>query len=491
MISKRLLNNKFTPDHYTLRNEGFINAQKIDTTKKFRALAKTDYAFYLEYCNRDWKPATHLLLICEKLEKLEKGEIKKLLITIPPRHGKSMSVSEAFPSWFIGRNPNRQVILVSYGDQLAKRFGRRNRNKILEFGLKVFGIKLAKDSASVTDWGINGYRGSMKSAGIGSAVTGTGADCLIIDDPIKNREEAESVIYREKIWDEYESTLRTRLHPNGKTILIQTRWHEDDLAGRILRRELNEWEHINLPCEAEDNDLLGREIGEPLWAEHGFDYDWINGLKNTMSTRVWNSLFQQRPSSQEGNIFKREWFNKFHDNKIDFDVFIQSWDMSFKKTTEGSFVVGQIWGVKGANYYLLYQIRERLGFVDTKSRVKTLKNMYPKTSAILIEDKANGIAIIDELKNDISGIIAIEPKGTKEARAEATTPFWNAGNIYLPNADNNLWIGNFIEEHINFPLGVNDDQVDATSQFINYMRNNKPLDMRRITIGRNRLITVD
>jgi hypothetical protein len=235
------------------------------TLQELRNFARDDYSFYLEYVHRGrYKPAAHHDLIAEKMQRIIDGSLKKLMIFMPARHGKSMSVTESFPSYFLGRYPRKRVIAVAYGDTLARKFGRKNREKIEEYGKEVFGIELASDNASVTDWAIEGTGGGMLSCGIGASITGHGADLLLIDDPIKNREEANSEHIRNKIYDEYQSSLATRLHSGGAIVLIMTRWHEDDLAGKILAKE-KDWEVLSLPAEAEEDDILGREIGEPLW----------------------------------------------------------------------------------------------------------------------------------------------------------------------------------------------------------------------------------
>ncbi|HOO13212.1 MAG TPA: terminase family protein, partial [Bacillota bacterium] len=242
---------------------------------------------------------------------MEAGEILRLMIYLPPRHGKSMTVTETFPSYFIGRKPERRVIETSYGDSLAQRFGKFNRQKVQEYGQELFGISISKEKASMTDWDIAGHRGGMISAGIGAGITGQGADLLLIDDPIKNKEEAESETYRNKVWDEWQNTLRTRLHPGAAVIIILTRWHEDDLAGRLLNPEYGEvedWTILSLPAIAEENDLLGRELGEPLWPEHGYDATWAEATKNAVGSMTWNALYQQRPAPAEGAMIKRHWW---------------------------------------------------------------------------------------------------------------------------------------------------------------------------------------
>jgi len=187
-------------------------------------LARINYLAYLQVAHYlKYRPSRHTRLIAKVCERIERGELKRVMFFLPPRHSKSMTVTESFPSWFIGKNPNRRVIEVSYGESLAQRFGRANRRKIENFGNLLFDIEMARDNSSVTNWSIEGYDGGMISAGVGGPLSGQGADCLIIDDPCKNRQEANSPTYREMLWNEYRNTLLTRLQPNASIILIQTR----------------------------------------------------------------------------------------------------------------------------------------------------------------------------------------------------------------------------------------------------------------------------
>lgn len=431
-------------------------------------LARADYEYYLEYVHRGlYQHAKHTKLIAKKLQEIEVGKCKRLMIFLPPRHSKSMTVSETFPSYFIGKNLNRRVILVSYGESLARKFGRANKLKLEEFGEEIFGISISRNNASVTNWGIEGYRGGMISAGIGGGIIGEGADLLIIDDPIKNRSEADSKTYRDKVWSEWQNTLYTRLQPDGAVIIILTRWHEDDLAGRLLNPEYGEvedWDIIKLPAIAEDNDLLGREIGEPLWPEFGFDAKWAEETKVAVGTRTWVSLYQQRPSPQEGSIVNRKWWRYYKKAPEQFDEVIQSWDCSFKETEDGSYVVGQVWGRKGADEYLLDQFRARVDFTETLRAIRNMAAKWPQARLKLIEEKANGPAIISALRREISGIVPVNPQGSKEARLKAVAPDIEAGNVYIPDPSIAPWIHDYVEELAAFPSGANDDQVDATSQ---------------------------
>ena len=436
-----------------------------------KELAKEDYSVYLEYTHFGrYRPSRHSDLICDYLMRVERGEIDRLMIFMPPRHSKSMTVTETFPSWFIGRNPNRRVIEVSYGDSLARRFGKANRQKIELFGEELFGIRLSRDVNSVTSWDVEGHRGGMISVGIGGGITGQGADLLIIDDPIKNRKEADSLTYRNMLWNEWQNTLSTRLQPGGRVILILTRWHEDDLAGRLLEHEPERWTVLSLPaiCDSE-NDLLGRKIGEPLWPEYGFDEKWAEETKKTVGSRTWNALYQQRPTPPSGAIIHRSWFKYYREAPAQMDEYIQSWDFAFKDTDDGSFVVGQVWGRKGANKYLLDQVRAKLSFTESIRAIISLTSKWPQAQAKLIEDRANGTAIINTLRNQVSGMLPVMPSGTKVERLNAVSPQFEAGNVYIPHPSIAPWVHDYVEELVAFPNAPTDDQVDATSQALQYL----------------------
>lgn len=432
----------------------------------YREEARGNYRSYVEYVHRGrWKRAPHLDLICEILGKVERGLLSRVILSLPPRHGKSMSVTETFPSWFIGKYAERRVIEVSYGAGLAKKFGRANRRKIEEFGAELFNVHVSQENRSVTDWGIRGARGGMISAGIDGAITGEGADLLIIDDPIKNRKEAESETYRKRIWEEWQDTLLSRLHPGAAVVIIMTRWHENDLVGQILHEDIDkEWTLVNLPAIAEKDDILARPLGAPLWPDHGFDEKWAEKTKKSVGSRTWESLFQGRPTVADGSIFLREWWRYYNSLPPVFDEIVLSWDMAFKDHDDSDFVVGQAWGKIRADRYLLDQVRGRMNFPKTLRAVVEFKNKWPSAQRILIEDKANGPAVISTLQRDIQGVIPVEPEGGKIVRAHAVTGQIESGNVFLPSKAIAPWIDDFINEMTAFPNGANDDQVDAATQ---------------------------
>lgn len=433
-----------------------------------KELAKRYFTDYVEFTHHGlYKHARHTKLICNLLTEILNGRNKRIIITMPPRHSKSMTITETFPSFFLLNNPDKRVIVASYSDELAKQFGRRNKQKFVECS-DWFNLALSNEKSTSQLWEIAEHRGGMLSTAIGGAITGQGADLLLIDDPVKNAQEATSLTYRNRVYNEYQATLRTRLHPGGNVVIILTRWHEDDLAGRLLGKDDEDWELISLPaiCESKD-DLLNRKIGNPLWADHGFDKEWAEQTKREVGSRTWAALYQQRPSPAEGNIIKRTWWKYYSVLPRKFDRVIQSWDFSFKETQEGSFVVGQLWGKVGADTYLIDQWRDKADFVKSQNAIIAFSNKHPNAYEKLVEDKANGSAIISSLKQTISGIIPILPTGTKEARAYAVTPHIESGNVYLPSSEIAPWIDDFITECTMFPNGLNDDQVDCMTQALN------------------------
>lgn len=436
-------------------------------------LARRSYRDYIERVHHGvYRHFRHTELICEALQPIADGAQKYMIVEMPPRHSKSMTITESFPSYFLGKNPGKRVIATAYSDELARKFGRFNRNKLAEWGPLLFGIDIDQAKSASNNWNILGSRGGMVATGIGGSITGEGADLLVIDDPIKNAEEANSATMREKVWSEWESTLSTRLHNGGSVIVVMTRWHEDDLVGRLLERSPHEWERLRLPAIAEDDDdLLEREIGEALCPELGYTTEWAALKKREVGSTVWASLYQQRPAPAEGAIFNRGWWKYYRQAPSRFEEILQSWDLAFKGTDGSDYVVGQVWGRVGADKYLLDQVRDRMDFPSTLQAFRSLSAKWPRARAKLVEDKANGPAVIATLKREIPGIIAVEPEGGKVVRAQAVTADIEAGNVYIPEPARASWVHDYVEEFAAFPNGKNDDQVDATTQALNRIGN--------------------
>lgn len=413
----------------------------------------------------------------------------RLIISMSPQEGKSQRVTKTGTLWALLQDPDRRFAIASYSQELAEGFGRDIRNWITTFngddGTLDLGLRLAPDNGAARRWQLSGHRGGVVSVGIRSSLTGRPVDALVIDDPIKDAEQAESEYYRDLVWDWWQSTASTRLAPGAPVILILTRWHEDDLAGRLLAAEDGAtWRTINIPALADHDpekgqtDPLGRDPGEWLVSARGRTVDDWEKTRIRVGARVFNALYQGRPSPETGAVWRKPWWRRYQtplwtvaadgSYRVDADEVLQSWDMTFKDTKGSDYVVGQVWARRGANAYLLEQVRRRLSFTDTVTQLKALRTRWPQSSTILIEDKANGSAVIDTLRAKVPGIIPVTPHESKYARANAVSPFIEAGNVHLPEGADAI-VGStdpeeLIVEAASFPNGAHDDQVDATSQ---------------------------
>jgi len=441
--------------------------QDTDRNKLAIALSKEHYSAYVYHVHHGaWSPGRFPEFLCDKIqefiERPPRAAYEILVLSCPPQHGKSMTVTETLPSWINGKFPDARIIIASYNDISASKFGRRNRRKVEEYGSEVFGISLSK--ASDQEYEIADHRGGTISRGIMSGITGNPAEFIIIDDPVKNRQEADSETYRDRMWDEWLNSIKTRLQAGGKVILIQTRWHEDDLAGRIIKYEPNV-EVVNIPCEAEKGDILGRPVGDALFPEIGKGNAWLAEFKAgyTEGTRAWNALFQGRPTAEQGNILHREWWQEYIEAPRLMRTLL-SVDAAFKNNPDNDFVCVGAWGKSYANSYLMDLINQRLDFPGTVKAVRHMAAKYPG-SQILIEDKANGSAVVQVLRRSVPGIIPVQPIGGKIARVNAIAGYVESKNVYLPKFA--PWKDAFIDQCAAFPNGANDDMVDMMSQALN------------------------
>lgn len=439
-----------------------------------RRRARERYLDYVDYVHDgSWKRSRVGVYLCERVEQflaLESGNAYEIMIlSLPPQHGKSMTVTATLPSWFLGKNPDKRVICISYNEEYAAMFGRRNREKLFSYGRELFGVAPGEVNSATEFETSEG--GGMISRGVLSGVTGRGCDLLIIDDPVKNRQEADSEVYRRRLVEEWENSFKTRLAAGGKVILIQTRWHEDDLAGQLLKTEKAVHE-INLPCEcvSSNTDPLGRKKGDPLCPELGKGLGWLKSFKAPYQTkngsRAWEALFQGRPVAEQGNLIKRGWWRFYSSDEIpSFTTLLMSVDAAFKGEAESDYVAIQVWGKKRADCYLIDALREKLDFPSTIRAIRRILLNNPMVSHILIEDKANGSAIIQMLRKEIPRILPVNPQGGKVARLNAVSGAIEAGNVLLPSKAE--YLGDFLEECSAFPNGRHDDQVDCMSQALN------------------------
>ena len=425
-----------------------------------------------------------LILFDQYLVELFETPDGRCLLSCPPQEGKSQRISRWFPLWVLTQNPDTRIAIISYEHGVARRWGRAIRDDITTHSEKL-GLKVRDDLAAQHEWQLAGHEGGVHTAGIGAALTGRPVDLLIIDDPIKDREQADSETYRERAWDWWTDVGSTRLAPGAPAIQVATRWHEADLAGQLMAAEDGHiWRNLNIPAQADHDpnkgeaDPLDRAPGEFMVSARGRTVPQWEAIKVRSGSRTWNALYQGRPSPAEGGMFKRDhwqeydvplWLTRDDGSRIvtHYDEVIASWDMAFKDTASSDYVVGQVWMRRGADAYLLDQVRGRMDFVTTCQRFREFSAKWPQAVLKLVEDKANGTAVINALRRIVNGIVPEEPHGSKEARASAVTPLVEAGNVWLPSPEIAPWIGDLIEEAASFPTGAHDDQVDTLSQALN------------------------
>lgn len=439
-----------------------------------------------------WIPTPFHRYLCQRIQTFLEDRtpgVKIMIISTPPQHGKSATVTQRLGAWYLLNNPDHHVILVSYGDVLAKRFGKQNLNTMKTFA-PVFGVELDPTRATSQDMYIKDHDGYMISRGYGAGLTGYSGNLIIIDDPVKNAEEASSEANRESKWEDFLQTIMTRQQSVTRIVLIMTRWHEDDLAGRIKQDMPDLCEVVNIPCECEsDDDLLGRKIGDPLCPELGKDKKWLETTKKAYVTengqRAWDALYQGRPTAMEGNLFLREAWDyydreEYRSGNMKFDRVVMSVDATYKDTKRADFVAIQVIGKKGDDYYLLDRTKRRMTFTATIKEIVRMKNANPLVRQIYIEDKANGSAIIEVLRQNVSGVVAVEPKESKYARAEAVAYIQQDGHIHLPKKTG--WVYELINEFATFPNGAHDDEVDCMTQALNKLRKYRKRVLPKVNI---------
>jgi predicted phage terminase large subunit-like protein len=415
----------------------------------------------------------------------------RLIISTPPQEGKTSAVTIPAALWMLVRDPALRIAIACYDNDLSEQFGGRVRELIENNsgadGTLDLGIRVSRASWAKRRWTIEGNIGGLRTSSMASGkLTGNPVDVLFLDDPYGRQEDADSPAFRESVWHFWTGTALPRLAPGSPVILIQTRWHEDDLAGRLQAGpDGKQWTVINIPAQADHNpskgevDPLGRAPGEWLRSVRGrTEADWE--LRRLSSpARTWTSMYQGRPSPESGNVWLRPWWGRrYHElpwtidgngaYRVDgFDEVAQSWDLAFKDTKGSDFVVGAVLARRKAEVYVLDLICRRMSFTDTVTAFRAMTAKWPQAAAKYVEEAANGAAVIDTLRQEIGGIVPVKPEGSKYARANAVAPFIAAGNVLLP-ADGieipGFDVEAFIDEAAAFPNGAHDDQVDAVSQ---------------------------
>ena len=425
-----------------------------------------------------WKPYPYLKYLASQVcGAIIRGN-GRIIISLPPRHGKSELMSKYLPLWFLHWFPTDRIILTSYQAEFAAEWTRKCRNLAHE-NQDLLGFRISPDLMRADNWATTDG-GGMYSAGTGGAITGRGADLIIVDDPTKNWEEAYSEAVKRRTNDWFDSTLITRAEPGCTVIVIMTRWSQDDLAGHLMG--MGGWSHIALPALAEPDDPLGRPVGEALCPER-FNATELESIRlHSTGSHKFAAMYQQRPAPIEGAIWKRIWFLRTWRELPKVDEIIQSWDLTFGlETASGSFNVGQVWGRRGKDKYLLDQVRFRGTFTEQLSAIKAMAAKWPRTRRIVIEDAAAARAVVDTLKSSMSSITLEKPNGSKEMRAIDCTPELESGRIIIPDPSVLLWVNGWIDEVTTAPGSAYTDQWDAASQALRYLRKK-----RRLRYGYNR-----
>ena len=442
-----------------------------------RREARRQLAAYINFTSPKYKQSGFSASVCAALDMflddMQAGKRPILILQAPPQHGKSEIVSRKLPAYILGRFPDWRVGAASYSDELANAMAQDvRRNLADDRHRKLFPQPAEKRRYDVNRTGeftAPGGAGGYLGVGVGAGLTGRPVDIGIIDDPVKNEKEALSPTVKEGHWNWYQTVFTTRLSENSGQIIMATSWAEDDLPARICkhfdgdpRLTVLRFPAINLPGEVGYNPALPEGPLVPELKSLAF----LQEVKSLFSDYWWAALYQQSPRALGGNVFKETGLRYYlpKDLPAKFDKVVASLDATFKDTDGTDFVVFQVWGKLGANSYLLEQSRARMSFTKTISEVVRLKRDHPRIRQFYVEDKANGPAVIDALKGIVSGLIPVEPDGSKLARAHAVTHVWEAGNVWIPHPELAPWVKDLVAELTAFPAAANDDQVDAMTQ---------------------------
>lgn len=429
-----------------------------------------------------YEASRHHKLISQALEDVAQGKIQKLAVCMPPRHGKSELCSVHFPPWFLGNNPDKRIIACSYTASLAYRFSRRARNVLQSPRWPFPNIIPAGDANAVSAWDLAGHRGGYVAAGVGGSITGMGADILLIDDPVRNAQDADSLVIRERNWEWYQSTALTRVEPGGAVVLIGTRWHQDDLIGRAITEDSENWVVLNCPAIAEEgvDDALHREPGQALWPER-WSVESLEQQRLAVGERSWGALYQQRPSPLGGSVFHRDWWQTWNTATLPtMESVIVVCDSAFKEGVGSDYSVFATWG-RGRDdgrFYLIDIMRGRWQFPELitagHAAMSAARHRFPNTAPVLVvEDKASGQSAIQVWKRPyivssherLAALPVVPHKisggESKTARAEGVSGYVRGGMVSIP--ERAPWLNDWLDEHTAFPQGVHDDMVDTTS----------------------------
>ena len=427
----------------------------------------------------------------------------RLTISMPPQEGKSSRVGRYGVLWWMRQFPGLHIGLVSYDGDHANRISYMIRGDVEVFngegGNPDLGLRLAKNQKAIGRWMLAPpHSGDVYAIGIGGGITGRPVDLLLIDDPVKDIRAADSLLLSSQAWDWWQTAARPRLAPWAPVIVVATRWHEADLIGRMLAKQdedqaaglehYDHWREINIPAQAEhhpeqgETDVLGRKPGDFMSSARGRTRAQWEATKAATAPRFWTALYQGKPSPDVGDVWLKTWWRRYDEPRWSqrpdgtfrlpgVDSALLSIDCAFKDKKDSDYVTMGVWGKWGSESFLIYQVWARLSFTDTCTALERVAHLFPDAHRKLIEDKANGTAVIESLKKTVAGLIPIMPVQHKRARAEAVSPFIRAGTVFLPTAQLAVmapeiaWdVEAFITEATSFPNAAHDDQVDQASQ---------------------------
>ena len=450
------------------------------------------------YTKLTWPPDYffnwHHMLVIDYLEQVERGEIDRLMILMPPRYSKSELASIHFPCWYLGRNPNKKVILASNSDSLAEDFGRDTRNLIGHpiHELAFPTCRLSKDTRAKQVWNTEAG-GKFVAAGVGSSkFMGRGAHLLILDDLIGSWADAQSEAERKKVIDWYKGTLFHRRQKDAAIVIVNTRWNADDLPGNLLDEDPDRWTVVRIPAIAEHDTIYRSRFfdkphiykqGETLWPAM-FDMDFINETKKEMGTIQFEPIYQQNPQAAEGNIFKHKYWKRAYTVPGKILRVIQSWDTGYKKGDDNSYSACTTWVETENCYWLVHAWWGKVSFPELKRRAvalyqdTTINTLYGRPNEVLVEDKASGQSLVDELEEDTTlPVKRIQPEGDKVARAHIVSPAFETGNVGI--LEGKVWTvddgkevtsKDVIDICAKFPGVKNKDIVDSITQAVQHLR---------------------
>ncbi|MBB5277746.1 putative phage terminase large subunit-like protein [Rhizobium rosettiformans] len=447
---------------------------------ELRALARNDLTAFAEYMNPDEPPAPHHVWMCDRLMEMESREILRMLISMPPGHAKSTYSSRLFPAWYMGRNVKHKYIQAGHTTSFCEsEFGKKTKALIdTEVFRDVFpDIFLAVDSKAAGNWSLAGTGGQYLTRGVGQGISGFRAHCAGVDDPFASREDAESQTIRDKVFDWFSADFTTRLLPNSPMFVVATRWHSDDLCGRI--EDMNRqgkglpWEIINLSaiCEDPETDAMGRSHGEPLWPDF-YTHDHLMNLKATLPPRDWNSLYMGKPVDEEGGVIIGEWLKTYdmlpgHNSR---KRTVVSVDSAIKANQRADFSAIGVWIEDFDGFHhLAYMHRARVEFPQLVTLIENIAVTWG-ADTILIEDKGSGTQYVQTRANKAPcPVIPLSPNNnSKEFRLDGVAPLFQAGKVLLPKRAE--WLPDYTAELLGFPNAKYDDQVDVTSQYLTWAR---------------------